>query len=190
MKRTLFFLFLLATLWGPGENLTAQESTAPSASHLPRLTTCTDKNLGFQIKCSPHWQREISPESLMLVVKGRPRHIVTVTITKFAQGQYLWEDLSPKNLQANFHYEPDFKIGPSRVGGQKAVIVIANPIHYPNVQILDYFVIKNKALYRISFSVNTRNRFEEYKDLFAVLIRSFTFTEPSSTSLSRVDAQE
>ena len=75
-------------------------------------------------------------------------------------------------------------MGRSGIGGRPAVLVMAQPLGFPDVQLVDYFVIKADDLYRISFSVTTKDRLKEYQPLFAQLIHSFEFQyveEPALT---------
>ena len=153
-----------------------------------RFTTCVDKNLGYIINCSPDWDLEVKPKSIMLVVSGEPQKIVTVTVTKFDESGLSLADLTPRALQNIFKYSDYFKVGKTTVAGQKGLIVLASPAFHPEVQLVDYLLIRNTNLYRVSFSVNTKKHFEEYKPLFVGLIRSFRFFDPHEASLTLQDS--
>jgi len=170
--------------------LVRAEKEPAQASSSFRLTDCIDVNLGFKIKCSPKWEKEVKPQSLMLIIKGRPRHIVTATVTRFDESNVTLAELTPLKLQNTFQYADNFKVGPSRVDGRKALVVLAQPAYFPHVQFIDYFTVHNRRLFRINFSVNTKNLFDKYKDLFGEMIRSFEFLEEEAADASPAEKGE
>ena len=183
-------LILLAGLWGtPVWAKKAKppvETTSLSEMPIPPLTSCIDKNLGFAVKCSPRWQRDVRPDTLLFVLQAQPRHIVTLSVSRVDGFKGNLQDLTPVQLQDRFDYEKNFQMGASRIGGEKAIVIIGQPRNFPHVQLLDYLVLKKKVLYRISFSVNTKNRFDDYQKLFQELIRSFSFLDSKSSGRSSV----
>ncbi len=187
-KNYCFVLLIFTALWLPATILAAPETQADHptnvAKELPAFITCTDKNLGFKIKCSPKWGQEIQKHSLIFILKDKPYNVATLSITRFPNSDTKLDDLTPSRLQKSFHYAQNFRFGPSKVADEKALVVVATLQQFPNVQILDYFVMKKKDLYRISFTVHTKNRYAEYKDLFGEIVRSFQFIPLSPTKLS------
>ncbi len=179
------FLGILCLLSGGTPNAPAGEPS-PAAADKANLTSCIDKNLGFKIKCSPNWSRDARPHELLFLIENKPNHVVVLTVAKFQKKDLELKDLTPIYLRSRFHYTHDFKMGDSQIAGRKAIVAIAQPLGYPGVQLLDYYVVKGADLYRISFSVNTRNRYKDYEPLFSELIHSFEFlpVEESTLSLS------
>lgn len=181
-KLTVFFLGIVVFLFwtNPVQAAEVPELKPMSTNKLkPRMTTCIDKNLGYRIKCSPDWKLETKPKSISLLINEQADQTVSMTVTQHEENGLTLADLTPKALKDVFRYAEHFRIGKTNIGKEKGVVVEAALADFPDVMVLDYYLIKDQFLYRISFSVNKRELYSEYKPLFRKLITSFVFFDPN-----------
>jgi hypothetical protein len=182
-------LLLLVCLCLHGRSIGAEAGPPPNKDQPSPLTACIDKNLGFKIKCDPNWPRNVQAEGLQFLLANRPLDVATLSITRYPGLKWTLQDLTPTVLRLKFHYTKDLRIGQTKVGGNKAIAVHSQPLGYPEVQMTDYFLIRDDDLYRVSFTASARLRQKEHEPLFAELIRSFEFVQMQEPALSfRLDS--
>ena len=161
--------------------------TAPESKHfkfrLP-LTDCIDKNLGYKIKCSPLWDLEIAPQSIVLKIISEPDRSVTATISKSQESGLALADLTPVVLKDVYDYADAFRIGKTYVRNYPALQVLASSAKHPEIKLLDYFVVKDSHVYRISFAVSNKEQFAEFEPLFKKIIHTFRFVNPQEKVLT------
>ncbi len=139
------------------------------------LIECGDRKLAFKMFCNPRWQTSRKTLSLKLVIDGTPQREVSVTVSKSEEVGLSYEDLKPVALKRVFEYADEFKYAKTYVNWNRVIRVEAQPQGQPETYLLDYFLIRDSQLYRISYSAQSREQFRKYLPLFAEMMRSFEF---------------
>lgn len=158
---------------------TAGFSSVTDPSPNTRLRTCAEESLGVKILCDPAWQVTKQFSSVTLQVSQLENDQATVTIAKSLESGLLFEDLTPSALQNVYDYADHFKYSRLNLRQGKAVCVTGHPAAQPDTQLIDYFILKDTDLYRISFSVSPQQKFKDYGKLFEDMILSFEFLDVS-----------
>ncbi|MCR4336348.1 MAG: hypothetical protein NUV91_00880, partial [Candidatus Omnitrophica bacterium] len=78
-------------------------------------------------------------------------------------------------LQRVFKYQNSFKYTRTKLNWQEAILVKAYPKNDNNTVLVDWFLVKDRHLYRLSFSVSPKDNFPKYKSLFLAMANSFEF---------------
>src|SRR5436190_279079 len=140
------FLFLGGVLCSA---LRADEVKAKAPEETVYLNMCSELKLGFKIKCNPDWQLETRDQSLMMIIKAGPAEFVTLTISRSKDKVKGLSELTRSVLQFLGQYEDFFKINQSTVGLQPAYVIKARAKDHPDIQLYDFYVVKNQYLYSI-----------------------------------------
>jgi hypothetical protein len=193
--KPLFFALVFLCLFGVEVDADGIEHNDP----LSGLTVCEEKDLGVKILCGAKWTTTKQFQKIVFEIRIEEEGGVTATIEKSRESGLFWEDLTPSALQYVYDYADHFKYTQLMLGLQKAVCIIGHPRSNSDTQLLDYFLLKEKNLYRVSFAVTPQTDFQEYEPLFENMIVSFEFlsdTAPEhlldeeSTKLDKWSKQE
>lgn len=65
-----------------------------------------------------------------------------------------------------------------RLNAAPALHIEAHPAGRPREYLLDYFLLHDRYLYRISFHAETVHNFRRYQMLFLKMVNSFRFVSP------------
>ncbi len=166
-----FIVLLLVSVLPWSEDLLGLEAGGKTIT----LNPCSDDKLNISMKCNPDWILESHHNSIMMIILDDVDILVTVTINRSNQKGASFAQLTPDYLRFNGQYDNEMRIDKLKVDGLDALRVKAKAKDLPEMQLLDYYVVKDKYLYTILFSVNPAHRFEDFSGLFEEMIKSFEF---------------
>ena len=141
------------------------------------LNVCSDPKVGYKIKCNPDWIITDEPKSVSILILDDPELLVTATISKSDQGGISLSSLTPDKLRMMGQYGPQISTENVKIGGKDAIRVKATAVGLDQMQLLDYYVVKDGYLYSIFFAVNPAERFKDFQELFDVMIQSYEFID-------------
>ncbi len=147
----------------------------PPAEKTVQLNLCSDQKLGFKMKCNPDWKLQAQNDNMFIILSESPNEVVTATISKSKNEVKNISELTRSVLQEIGQYENFFTITKTTVGTQPALKVEAKSKEFPEIQLYDFYVVRNNHLYSILFSCKPESRFTAYKPLFIKIIESFEF---------------
>ena len=87
----------------------------------------------------------------------------------------LIQQLSRERIEAIGQYKRGFVLEEVKVAGVNAVKVKAFSRFDPEERLLDYYFVHDKTLYSLMFSVNPKDRWDDYKFLIEDVVNSFGF---------------
>ena len=180
-------ILALASILSFADDQKKQENLVPSEDL--KLTDCIDKNLGYKIKCSRQWRLDTQPNGIVLLIHDEPNKLASLSINIHDETGLNFADLTPKALRRVFKYGDHFQMGKTKIGNKKAVVVLAQSEAFPDTQLLDYFMIQEGYLYRVSFSVNKKEFFEDFRNLFKEIIGGFEFLGSPQRFLSQQEGE-
>ncbi|MFC1704358.1 hypothetical protein ACFL1E_06230 [Candidatus Omnitrophota bacterium] len=138
------------------------------------LDSCVDDEFGVRFACNTQWQLQIDKNALLIIISSNPA--VTLTIARTETPLKFLEQLKKSDLQTLGHYADGFVIERVQVDNKKAFKIKSFSQEFPDIRLLDYYVINDGYLYRLLFSVDPKEKWKEYKPLFKEIIESFRFT--------------
>lgn len=154
----------------------AQENKeAFSKENTLTLNLCSDDTIGYKIKCNPDWFMSDEKNSVMMIIIDGEDVMVTATINKSNEKGISMGQLTPEKLRFIGQYGDEIRIDRTRVAGLDAIKVKATAKDVSQMQLLDYYIVKDKHLYSVLFAVNPKEKFAEYENLFEEMINSFEF---------------
>jgi len=168
---------ILGLFWGfvpagmPAENF--DENSAPIKT--VDLQVCTDDKLQVKFLCNPDWELETEDNAMLIVISEDP--VVTLTIAKSKSPVIFLEQLTKETLAEMGQYTDGFTQETAQFAGHEAVKVQGVPKEFPEIRLLDHYVLYDLSLYSVLFSVNPKEKFDEYAALFNKIAESFTFVE-------------
>ena len=166
-KRTASLLLMAIILTGMTP---ASQAESPPAVD---LIECADRQLNFKILCNPRWPREREPLSLSLMISEPDERPVRLTVEQSPEPGLSLADLTPPALQRVYQYQDHFTFARTAIGGLPAVRVEGQPQGQDETYLLDYFLLNEATLYRVSYAAQTRAQFRRYLPLFSEMMRSF-----------------
>lgn len=137
------------------------------------LNLCTDDRIGYQIKCNPDWIINDELNSVSMIIVDEQELLVTATINKSNEKGITLKQLTPERLRFIGQYGDEVKIDRVQVAGMEAIKVKATAKDVEEMQLLDYYFVKDNFLYSVLFSVNPSERFPDFEGLFEKMIKSF-----------------
>ena len=159
----------------PQEVPLAQSVSSPGLNNIVQseLFPCQDDELGVRLLCNPEWQLETDKNATLLIISSNPA--VTLTIAKQKSPIVFIEQLNPSLLMELGQYKEGFQIEEILLAHQKAIKVKGFYEAYPEIRLLDYYLVHDSLLYMIYFSVNPKESWEDYQFLFKKIIDSLSF---------------
>ena len=173
-KRCSVILFCCAVLLVRTEILLSAETT-PQATDALLLHTCRDDQFGVKFLCDTNWELEIHDDAVLLIISSDPA--VTMTVAKTATPLTYLSQMNIKFLEDMGNYSDGFQTEQTRLAGHDAVKVKAFSREFPEVRVLDYYILRDKNLYSVLFSVNPKEEWERYKFFIKQIVDSFSFIE-------------
>ena len=168
---TFLFLFMV---WG---NVSVEAAPKTKAVE---LIECGDRRLAFKILCNPKWP-VTRDENFLRMEIGAGTAKAYVTVSQSEESGIDHTDLNASALQRVYHYVDGFKYAKTKVHWRKAVRIEGQWKSVPNIHLLDYFVIRDKRLIRVSYSAWSKKTYYKYLPVFAAMMRSFDFIEEEAT---------
>jgi len=139
------------------------------------LEVCTDDKLQVKFLCNPDWELETEDNAMLIVISKDP--VVTLTIAKAKSPVIFLEQLTKETLAEMGQYADGFTQEKAQFAGQEAVKVQGVPKEFPEIRLLDHYVLYDLILYSVLFSVNPKEKFDDYAALFNKITESFAFVE-------------
>ena len=139
------------------------------------LNFCSDPKIGYRIKCNPDWIMSDEPNSVSIIIVDAAELQVTATISNSDEQGVSLNVLTPEKLRLMGQYGEEIRMDRVKIGGADALQVKAFAQDLPDMQLLDYYAVKDKRLYTIFFAVNPAEKFDDFKELFETMIHSFEF---------------
>lgn len=179
----LLFFFFLPVNWAAArasvEELSSAKQTAYSIDSTDTskedLLTCKDEELGVRLLCNPDWELQTDKETILIIISSDPA--VTLTIARQKTPLISVEQLSNTLLTELGQYEEGFDTERIHLAGQEAIKVKGFYKSYPQIRLLDYYLIHNSSLYMVLFSVNPKEKWDDYKFLIKRITESLSFLE-------------
>ena len=172
----LLFFFFLPVNWAAAQS--SVEPLSPVAiadTSKEDLLTCKDEELGVRLLCNPDWELQTDKETILIIISSDPA--VTLTIARQKTPLISVEQLSNTLLTELGQYEEGFDTERIHLAGQEAIKVKGFYKSYPQIRLLDYYLIHNSSLYMVLFSVNPKEKWDDYKFLIKRITESLSFLE-------------
>ena len=149
---------------------------AKTASEIEsRLENCAEKTLEVEFLCDPEWKSGKKGNTVFAVISADPA--VTLTIHRRASpvvSLLQWDHQQLKDLGK---YADGFRTEQVAFAGEEALKVKAFSEEYPQIRLLDYYLIHDGDLYSILFSVEPKENWDDYKFLLQKIAHSFNFID-------------
>jgi len=165
----LISFFLLFFTWG--EALTLNESL-PDSSGI-HWKTCVNQPLEIKYLCREDWKVRDVDGSVLIIISSDPT--VTLTITKIDSSVNFLSQLTQPALQDMDLYAEGFQTEQVNFAGRDALKVKAISKKYSDIRILDYFLVHDRNLYGVLFSVYPKEHWENYQFIIKKIVESFEF---------------
>ena len=172
-----FALVLVGVVWVRGICAFASEDCAACEEKRKahNLTECSDAVFGIQLACNPAWGLYTGEKAFVIVISSDPA--VTMTVARTESPYVSVEQLTDSLLKKMGRYHDGFAVERIHVAGQKAFMVKGFDVDSPQLRLLDYYFIRSGNLYRILFTVDPKERWDDYKFLFKAIIESVRLIE-------------
>ncbi len=167
MKQVLILVGVV--LCGLSLNAYAQESSL-GLPGIEELHPCRAEHIGVELLCNAKWAQEVEPNAVVMVIKADPA--VLLTVGKAAQPVTGLDELTPERIQALGQYAEGFTAERVKIGSNEAIKVQGFAENYPELRVLDFYVIHDYTLYSFLFSVNPKEEWENYAVLFGRIAQS------------------
>jgi hypothetical protein len=168
MRFLLIILIAMApAVWAADESLKEIEE----AQGVIDIHPCLDERLGVELLCNRQWKQEVEPHAVMMVISPNPA--VLLTVARAEEPVTGIEELTVERLKALGQYaEEGFKAEKVTVNGNQAIRVEGFAKDYPELRLLDFYVIHDYTLYSFLFSVNPKEEWDNYSVLFGKIAQS------------------
>ena len=144
-----------------------------------RLNQCSDDELGVRFLCDFGWVQRKVDGTMLFTINQDPA--VKMKIVRIDMDILFIQQLSRDRLEALGRYGRGFVIDEVEVAGLKAIKVKAFSEADPNERMCDYYVVHDKTLYGLMFSVSYKGQWDEYKFLFEDIAGNFRFSTSSAS---------
>ena len=134
------------------------------------LHLCRDQRLGVELFCNRNWKQDIEPNAVMMIIAEDPAVLLTVARTEKPVTGI--EELPDDRIKVLGQYADGFKAQRVRVGGDEAVKVEGFSEPFPEMRLMDFYVVHDYTLYSFLFSVNSRDEWGNYAVLFDKIVQS------------------
>jgi hypothetical protein len=153
-------------------NVGAQENplTTVEVPGIIDLHPCRDNQIGVEVLCNRKWRQEVEPHAVLMIISEDPA--VLFTVAKADQPVTGIDELTDDRLQILGQYAEGYKAEHLRINGDEAIKVEGYSAQYPEMRLLDFYVIHDYTLYSFLFSVNPKEEWENYKVLFGKIVQS------------------
>jgi hypothetical protein len=162
-------LVLCGVFWaGPAFS---QEETGDSREIA--LTTCSDEEFGVEFLCNPDWQIEVDQKALLIIISEDPA--VTMTIAKTYTPVFSLSQLDRDVLKTMGQYAEGFETERMIFADRDAIKIQGFAEDYPEMRLLDYYLINDVDMYSVLFSVSPEEEWDNYQSLINRITESFRF---------------
>lgn len=175
LKHGIFILILV--VWGPWIAQAADQELGllENAQGIADLHLCADNRLGVELLCNHYWKQEVDKkETVMMVIREDPA--VLLTVARIEQPVTGIEELTEDTVKKMGQYAQGFKLTRIEVNGLPAVKVEGFSENFPEMQLVDYYVVHDYRVYSFMFSVNPKEEWPNYSVLFTKIAESIKIT--------------
>jgi hypothetical protein len=151
-------------------NACAQEASLPSVPGIEDIHPCHNAHIGVDLLCDQNWKQDIAPQVVMMIISADPA--VLLTVAKAKEPVTGIEELTQDKIQALGGYAEGFKTQLLQVDGHQALRVEGFAKEFPEMRLLDFYVIRDYTLYSFLFSVNPKEEWDHYSVLFEKIAQS------------------
>ena len=169
------FLFLLFLLLNVSAGVCGEDTSDLPSQTVAHQVCSEEKTLKVQFLCNPDWQLQTEKNAMHLIISDDPA--VTLTIAKADSPVIFIEQLTDKALKAMGQYQDGFFKARVKVASQDAVKVEGLSEQFPEIRLVDFYVIHDLSLYSILFSVNPKGEWFRYAAVLEKIIQSFQFMD-------------
>jgi hypothetical protein len=131
---------------------------------------CQDNHIGVQLLCNRNWPQEIESNAVMMIISHDPAVLLTVARAKEPMTGI--DELTDDRIKALGQYADGFKAERTRMGSDEAIRVEGFAAQYPEMRLLDFYVIHDYTLYSFLFSVNPKEEWDHYAVLIGKIAQS------------------
>jgi len=139
------------------------------------LQYCRDSLLNLRFFCNTQWLRKYGMNFVFLVVSNEPA--AAITLGKINSDVKFINQLSRNMLTRMDRYQPGFAIEEVEINHIKALKIKAYAKQFPQMRLLDYYIVYNQQLYSMLFSVESKKHWDDYKFLFQKVAKSLEFAK-------------
>ena len=138
------------------------------------LHLCKDDRLGVELLCNRDWKQEISRDAVLFTISTDPAVLLTVARSKeLVTGM---DELSDDKIKRLGQYTDGFKIEHLKIGDDSAIKVDGFSSAFPELRLMDYYVIHDYRLYSFLFSVDPQEEWVNYSVLFSKIVEGIKIT--------------
>jgi hypothetical protein len=138
------------------------------------LHLCKDDRLGVELLCNRDWKQEISRDAVLFTISTDPAVLLTVAKSKeLVTGM---DELSDDKIKHLGQYADGFKIEHLKIGDDSAIKVDGFSSAYPELRLMDYYVIHDYRLYSFLFSINPKEEWVNYSVMFSKIVEGIKIT--------------
>jgi len=146
-----------------------------SPDKIVELQVCTDDKLRVKFLCNPDWALETEADAMLIVISEDPA--VTMTIAKSKSPVIFLGQLTKEALQEMGQYAEGFSQEKAKLASGDAIKVQGFSREFPEIRLLDYYLLHDLSLYSVLFSVNPKEKFDDFGPLLNQIADSFGFLE-------------
>jgi hypothetical protein len=139
------------------------------------LHVCRDERLGVKFLCNPDWELKTDEGAIFVVISQDPQ--VTLTIAKSDSADIVMDHLTRSVLLELGEYADDFQSKRIKLNEYDAIRVDAISRDFPDMRLLDYYLLHDMSLVSILFSVKPQSRWVDYAQLMDGVLKSFEFLD-------------
>ena len=139
------------------------------------MIECGDRDLQFKILCNPKWTNTRTDNDLTMVLAKTSVGDVTVSVSRSIERGIVFTDLTPEAVQRVYGYGDFFKYAKTKIHGQRAVRIEGHPHGNRNRCLLDYLLVNDFHLYRVSYLAPDYVQYRRYLPVFVQMMRQFEF---------------
>ena len=165
------FLFLVCP-----QAFSDDKKPSRNTSQTIELHECSEKKLGLKFLCNLDWIIETDKDAILVVMADEPA--VTMTLAQAKSPVIFFEQLDDEALKGMGQYVSGFTKKQILIGGEKAWQIKGFSKGYPEIQLLDFYFIHDLKLYSVLFSVDPKQDFDNYEELFTRIAQSIVFFDP------------
>jgi hypothetical protein len=139
------------------------------------LIECGDRDLQIKILCNPRWPTTKKENQLSMILAQTESGEITVTVSKSFERGLDYQDLTPVALQRVYGYADYFKYARTRIDRKPVIRIEGHPRDNHGHHLLDYLLLQDTILYRVSYKASTYEDYRKYLPVFVKMMRNFDF---------------
>jgi hypothetical protein len=159
----------------------AEELNAKAIAGVPGIVDlylCEEPAMGIQLQCNKRWKQEIEKNAVVFTISEEP--VVLLTVSRSKEIITGMDELTREKLKQLGQYADGFQIEPFKIGQDSAVKILGDAAGFPELYVLDVYVLHDYKLYGFLFSVNPKEEGRNYSVLFAKIMESIRFLDKKS----------